>query len=59
MPSPLVTQVRQLLAAREDEGRPISPPERALLLETRQRVTRVAWRAVATIRDRVTTHPGL
>ena len=31
----------------------------ALLLETRQRVTRVAWRAVATIRDRVTTHPGL
>ena len=40
MPSPLVTQVRQLLAAREDEGRPISPPERALLLATLARYDR-------------------
>lgn len=32
-----------------------------LAIETRPtaRVTRVAWQAVATIRDRVTTHPGL
>lgn len=32
----------------------------ALLLETRQGTpVRVSWQAVATIRDRVTTHPGL
>jgi predicted methyltransferase len=32
-----------------------------LTIETRPtaRLTRVAWQAVATIRDRVTTHPGL
>lgn len=32
MPSPLVQQVRELLAAREDQGRPLSAPERAILI---------------------------
>ena len=34
MPSPLVCEVRQLIRDREQDGRPLTMPERALLLAT-------------------------
>lgn len=34
MPSPLVCEVRQLIRARTEDGRPLTMPERALLLAT-------------------------
>lgn len=42
------------------EGEVVDATTTVVVIETRQRTrVRVSWQAVATIRDRVTTHPGL
>lgn len=47
------------LAPRLVEGRVVDATGAVLVLEARGRLTRIAWQAIATIRDAVAAHPAL
>lgn len=53
MPSDLVNDVRALLAEREEEGRRVTAPERAMLLATLARYDRAGGDAVDELEDAI------